>query len=89
MLSAEIALKAVEGDIITAKNQIDELEQAKQEKNIELINMEIVLDNITYYMEHLDELLLGTPDPLRKAAFFSVLFENTPSYDELLFYSSK
>ncbi len=85
MLSSEIALKAIESDIITAKKQIDELEQAKQEKNIELINMEIVLDNVTYYMEHLDELLLGTPDPLRRAAFFSVLFEKTPSYDDLLF----
>lgn len=79
----------MESDIISAKKQIDELEQAKQEKNIELINMEIVLDNVTYYMEHLDELLLGTPDPLRKAAFFGALFEKTPTYDELLFGTPK
>jgi len=89
ILSSEIAIKAIEKDIIKAEKEIVVLEKAKQEKNMELINMEIVLDNVTYYMENLDELLFGTPDPLRKAAFFGALFEEPPTYDELRFGTPK
>lgn len=89
ILSSEIAIKAIEADMIKAGKEIEQLEDAKQEKDMELINMEIVMDNVTYYMEHLDELLLGTPDPVRKAAFFGALFEKAPTYDELRFGTPK
>lgn len=88
-VSVDIVIKDIENDIIKAKKDIEDLEKSKEEKNVELINMEIVLDNVTYYMEHLDELLFGTPDPMRKAALFNVLFEKTPTYDELLFGTPK
>ncbi len=89
LLSSEIAIKAIEADIVKAEKEIEQLESTKQEKDMEIINMEIVLDNVTYYMEHLDDLLLGTPDPLRRAALFGALFEKTPTYDELVFGTPK
>lgn len=89
MCSTETAIKALEADILKAEKEIKQLEKAKNEKDMELINMEIVLDNVTYYMEHLEELLFGTPDPMRKAAFFGALFEEVPTYDELRFGTPK
>ena len=83
ILSSEIAIKAIEMDLISADKELKELGEKKTEKDMEVINMEIVLDNIEYYMQNLEELLLGTPDPLRKAALFGVLFKEPPTYDEL------
>ena len=84
MLSSEIAIRALEADLIKAEIEIKALEQQKEERDMEVINMEIVLDNVEHYMKNLDELLLGTPDPLRKAAFFGALFEKAPTYEELI-----
>lgn len=84
MLSSEIAIRALEADLIKAEIEIKALEQQKEEKDLEVINMEIVLENVEYYMKNLDDLLFGTPDPLRKAAFFGALFEEPPTYEELI-----
>ena len=89
ILSSEVAIKLVESKMNEAVKEVKQIEQAKEERNMELINMEIVLDNVSYYMEHLEELLLGTPDPLRRAAFFGALFEKAPTYDELIFGTPK
>ncbi len=89
ILSSDIAIKVIEDKINKAAKEIKELDKTRHTRKMEIINMEIVLDNVTYYMNHLDELLFGTPDPLRKAAFFSALFEEAPTYDELVFGTPK
>ncbi len=43
------------------------------------------MDNIEYFLEHIEELLLGSPDPLKRAAYFGILFTQAPTYNDLLF----
>lgn len=43
------------------------------------------MDNIGYFLEHIEDLLLGSPDPLKRAAYFGILFKQAPTYNDLLF----
>ena len=46
--------------------------------------MEVIMDNIEYYLASLENLLLGSPNPLKRAAYFGVLFQVAPTYQELI-----
>jgi len=44
------------------------------------------MENVGYFLEHLEELVVGCTDPLKKACLmFGLIFEQTPTYKELLF----
>ena len=38
---------------------------------------------VKYFLEHLDYLLLQQIDPIKKANFFGLLFDKTPTYAEI------
>ncbi len=84
ILSSEILLKKLEADALKIEGQIKELTQKKDEKEGEVVNMEVIMDNIEYYLASLEELLLGSPNPLKRAAYFGVLFQAAPTYQELI-----
>ncbi len=84
LLSSPVLLKQLEADALNTESQITQLEKEKEEKEGEVINMEVILDNIEYYLASLENLLLGSPDPLKRAAYFGVLFQSAPTYQELI-----
>ena len=89
-LNSEVAIKYVEKDLVDIENEILKLEEAKEnpvDKNE--VNIEEVMELIGFYLEHLEELLLHRPKPLQRAEYFSLLFEETPTYDELAFGTPK
>ncbi|MEK7571639.1 MAG: hypothetical protein AAB553_05180 [Patescibacteria group bacterium] len=65
------------------------MENEKSNTADEILNMEIVMDNVSYFLEHLQELLLGSSDPLKQAAYFGLLFDEAPTYNDLLFGTAK
>ena len=57
-------------------------------KKIELeskkpINIKAVIARVKYFVEHLDELVLQQIDPIKKAQFFGLLFDQVPTYEEI------
>ena len=89
-LSSEISIRYMEKDLLDIEAEIQKLEQAKEEpigKNE--VNIEEVMEIIGFYLEHLEELLLHAQKPLKQAEYFSLLFEETPTYDELRFGTPK
>lgn len=84
-VSIESVIKSVEADILKAENAISQLKLEKEKKESEYINMEVIMDNINYFLEHMEDLLLGSPEPLQKAAYFGILFKKAPTYQELKF----
>jgi hypothetical protein len=46
--------------------------------------MEIILAIVGEFLENVEFLLLSRPNPLKRAAYFGVIFEETPTYDELI-----
>lgn len=84
-VSVESVIKSVEVDIVKAESEIVQLKTEKEKKKSEYINMEVIMDNIDYFLEHIEDLLLGSPDPLKRAVYFGILFKKAPTYNELLF----
>lgn len=84
ILSSETVLKSLETDLLKIEKEIHDLEEEKEKKESDYINMEIVLDKVENLLEHLEDLLLGSPDPLKRAAYFGVIFQKAPTYQELL-----
>ncbi len=82
-MSVESVIKDMETEILGLENDIKVLEEEKEKKAGEVINMEVIMDNIEYYLASLEDLLLGSPNPLKRAAYFGVLFQAAPTYEEL------
>jgi len=53
------------------------------------VNISLVLEYARYLLKHLSDILLELGNPLRKAAFFAVLFNSTPTYTEINFETPK
>lgn len=84
-LSSEIAIKYLEEDLVKIEKEINELEAAKALNTPKKeVDMDVVMDNVSYFLEHLEELLLDTKNSLKKAEYFGLLFEETPTYEDLL-----
>jgi hypothetical protein len=84
-LSSEVAIKYMEADLVKAENEAQLLEQEKikrmsQKSNI---NMDSVMQHIGYFLEHLEELLIDTANPIKRAAFFGLIFDDMPTYADL------
>jgi hypothetical protein len=83
-LTSEVAIKYMEQDLIKFESEIGELEQAKSQKASNPINMELVMERVGYFLEHLEDLLLRSPNPLQRGAYFGLVFAKAPTYQELI-----
>ena len=84
MLSSETAIKYLETDLIEISNRIKSLKDGKKEQQQNKTDMAVIMDNVSYFLEHFEKLLIDTKKPLKKAAYFSLLFDQLPTYQELL-----
>lgn len=85
-LQSETAIKYMEEDLVNTEKQISELQAQQEQKQHEKpTDMRIVMAYIKYFLEHLDYLLLKQIDPIKKASFFGLFFNKTPSYAEIQF----
>lgn len=79
----------MEVKIKEATLQIETLKGCKDKKTNEDVNMEIVMEVVGYFLEHLEFLLLKTPDRIRRVAYFGIIFEQPPTYEEIVFRTPK
>ncbi len=85
VLSSETAIKYMEEDLVKIEGQISTLiEQKEKASRKKSIDMKVVMAYAKYFLEHLDYLLLKQIDPIKKANFFSVLFDKPPTYQQLV-----
>lgn len=84
-LTSEVAIKYVEEDLLKIEQQIAGLMKEK-EKTIkeDPTDIQKVMKYIKYFLEHMEELLIDSPDPVAKASYFGVLFDTAPNYQELI-----
>jgi site-specific DNA recombinase len=84
LLSSQTAIKYMEEELMKVEAEIDKLNDEKEQKKQEQpISFEVVMQYAKYFLQHMDYLLLQQSDPLKKADFFSVIFNETPTYAEL------
>ena len=84
-LSSETSIKYMEEDIAKLEAEIKdvELERAKCDPQT-AINIDKYKAYVTYYMEHLEELLLDHSNPIQKAKYFGLIFNEAPTYQDLV-----
>ncbi len=84
MLVSEDAIRIIEDKLKEVVAQIKDLEETKTKQVDKNTNMDMVAEVVGYFLEHLEFLLLGSPNPLKRAAYFGLLFTQTPTYQELV-----
>jgi hypothetical protein len=84
LLSSQTAIKYMEEDIVELEQQIEEIEtQIEVKKAEQPISFDVVLKYAKYFLQHIDSLILQQSDSVKKADFFSVIFDKTPTYAEI------
>ena len=85
VITNETALKYMEKDIEEATEQMKSLDGELAAKNDAAVDIELVLQYARYLLKHLSDILLDLCNPIRRAAFFGVIFNKMPSYADLDF----
>lgn len=83
-LTSEVAIKYVEEDLVKIDTEIGDL-LAQKEKEIaeKPVDASEVMSYVTYFLEHMDDLLIHGEDPEAQALHFGILFDQAPTYEEL------
>ncbi len=84
ILVSEEAIRIIEKKLKAVTTEIKDLKEAREKKEDKNINMELVMEIVVNFLEHLEFLLLGSPNPLKRAAYFGLVFAETPTYQELV-----
>jgi site-specific DNA recombinase len=81
--SAEV-IKMLEEDIEKLRLKNSVLKSNRYIKEDQRVDTQVTINYTNYFMEHLEDLLLGGSNPLQNSALFGLLFNQTPTYQELL-----
>ncbi len=83
-LQSETALKYMEEDLMRIEDEITAMKAQRTELQTKKPNdMRAMMARVTYFLENMDKLLLQQIDPVRRAQFFGILFDRTPTYAEI------
>ena len=83
-LTSDVAINLIEKDINKLEIEITNLKVNKKKEEGKDIPMDIVMEVVCDYLEHLEFLLLEGPNPIKRAAYFGVVFEEAPTYQDLI-----
>src|SRR3989344_808682 len=82
-LDSPVALKSFEVEVERLEFEIAKLQDKRNHKEHEEVEIQTLINYCQYYMEHLKELLLEGSNPLKDAAMFGLIFDQFPYYEEL------
>ena len=68
---------------MNVEKQIKELDHQLANKRDNSVDIELVLQYARYLLKHLSDIMLGLRNPIRRAAFFGIMFNEMPSYADL------
>ena len=84
IVSSPTALKYMEEDVAKLEQQINDLETRDNEQEMtEGADMATVLTYLKYFVEHMKDLLIDHCNPILRARYFGVIFDQVPSYAEI------
>lgn len=85
MVSSETTIKYLEEDISQLESEIAELTLERQTKEQQKpADMEKMKAYVRYFLEHLEELLLGYGNPVLQAKYFGLIFNEAPTYEDIV-----
>lgn len=85
LVSSETTIKYLEEDIMKLEAEIAEVTSEHQTKDEQKpIDMEKMKAYVQYFLAHLEELLLHHSNPVLQAKYFGVIFNDAPTYDNIV-----
>lgn len=84
ILTSPTAIQYLEEDITKLNHKIEKLKNRTTQKQENQADMAVIMDNVAYFLEHLEKLTIDSPKPLKSAQYFSLLFDQLPTYQELV-----
>lgn len=83
-LTSTETIQMIEDDIEKLRIEKAQLIASRDRKEDQQVDTQVAINYTNYFMEHLEDLLLGSSDPSRNAALFGLLFDEKPTYQELV-----
>ncbi len=83
-VTMESVRKQLERDYDDLENQIKDARSNRVEKEKEEIDIKLAIHYAVHFMEHLEDLLIDEANPLQQRQLFGLLFEEKPTYDDLV-----
>lgn len=84
MLTSAETIRMFEEDIEKLRLEKASLIDFRDNKEEQQVDTQVAINYTHYFMEHLEDLLLNGPNPQKNAAMFGLLFDETPTYQELI-----
>jgi len=84
MLTSVETIRMFEEDIEKLRLEKANLINVRDYKEDKQVDTQVAINYTNYFMEHLEDLLLGGPNPQKNAALFGLLFDETPTYQQLI-----
>lgn len=83
MATTRDGFQVIEEELGTIKQDIANATVERSKTEDEEVDIQTLANTAKYWMEHFEELVLFTPNPLTKAALFGQIFEELPTVEEL------
>lgn len=83
ILENPIVIKLMEEELAKIVRQLEPEKEERDFAELKEVTTEALLNHCKYYVEHLQDLLMGSSNPLQNAAFFGTIFEAPPTYQDL------
>ncbi len=84
LISSPTAIKYMEEDLMKLEAQVQDLDNHKEaEVSSESRTIPEMLTYVTYFMKHLKDLLIDHCNPVMRAHYFGVIFDQVPNFLEI------
>ena len=83
MLSNATVIKKFEKEIEDIENKLLATTEDRNQNEIKMSELQTLINRAKYFMEHLEDLFIQKDNPDLQAHLFGLLFEETPTYEEL------
>lgn len=84
LLTSVETIKMFEDDIEKLRVEKAVLTNQRDNKEDQQIDSQVTINYTNYFIEHLEDLLLGSTNPIKNATLFGLLFDEKPTYEELV-----
>lgn len=84
LLTSLETIKMFEDDIEKLRIEKALLTNQRDNKEGQQIDSQVAINYTNYFIEHLEDLLLGGSNPIKNASLFGLLFDEKPTYEELI-----
>lgn len=83
ILTHPSALVAMQEELDKIDIKLKSAIEQRNKKEYQEIDINVAISYVMFYMEHFKELLLEQPDLLKRARLFGLIFDSSPTYEEL------